>query len=557
MATRDLRALTARPFDVVIVGGGISGACAAHDAALRGLSVALVEASDFGGATSAASSKILHSGIRYLQQAEFGKVRESGRERCTLQRIAPHLTRWVPFLVPSFPGLLKGQIALRAAVTLHGWLTAGQDRTTADRAKRVPPSRFCGRPETLALAPILSSQPGLTGSCVVHEAHMHSSERMTLAFLMSAVQRGAVIANYVAAERLLTANGAVRGLTVRDGLGGDAFDIEAKVILNAAGPWIPAVAHAFGVPGLGPAITGFSKGIHLVTRPLVDDVALVLPTRQRQRHVIDRGGRHLFVIPWRGVSLIGTSNVPLAGGPDAVVATPDDITGLLRDLNDALPGADLATGDVRHAFAGVYPLTGDLVAPDVYQATGEYQVIDHARSGSHPGLVSMLGAKYTTARRLAEIAIDTAAARLGRPGLACRTADTPLAGGAIEDLEAFARAVHRRLDPQLSAPVVQHLLDHYGTDVDAVLAPVAGIDPTSRLSPARLSVAGEVAFAVTHELAVHLDDVVFRRTGLGTIGHPGREVLERAADIMGGLLGWDPGRKAAEIERVDARFPVR
>ena len=278
------------------------------------MSVALIEKQDFGGATSAASSKLLHSGIRYLQQIKLGKVRESAIERCHFQAIAPHLTHYVPFLVPTYRGLARGRTALRAALVLHTLLAKGQDAGIRDSSKRVPRSRMCTKHETLTLAPMLASQPGLTGSCMLYESHMHSSERMTLAFLKSACRNGAVAANYVSAQRLLMADGAVKGVLARDEMSGGSVEVRARLVANAAGPWITQLNRGFGAAGPSKAITGFTKGAHLITRPLTTDVALVLPTAKQQHRIIDRGGRHLFVIPWRGRSLIGTSNGLLVRG---------------------------------------------------------------------------------------------------------------------------------------------------------------------------------------------------------------------------------------------------
>ena len=172
---RDLDSFQHRVFDIVVLGGGISGACLAHDAALRGLSVALVEKQDFGAATSAASSKLLHGGIRYLQQLRPDKVRESAIERCRFQRIAPHLTCYVPFLIPTFRGLVKGRMALQGALLAHELICAGQNAVIRDPSKRVPRSRCCTKAETLALAPVLTAQRDLTGACLLYESHMHSS----------------------------------------------------------------------------------------------------------------------------------------------------------------------------------------------------------------------------------------------------------------------------------------------------------------------------------------------------------------------------------------------
>ena len=186
---REPRAFQDKMFDVVVVGGGITGACLAHDATLRGLSVALVESYDFGSATSAASSKLLHGGMRYLQQARLDKVLESARERACFQRIAPHLSQWVPFLIPTHSGFLRGRELLACGIWLYEWLTRNSNQNIVDPAKRVPANTFYTRDEVVRLVPSLGSRDDVTGAQVLYESHLHSSERMTLAFLKSAVPK--------------------------------------------------------------------------------------------------------------------------------------------------------------------------------------------------------------------------------------------------------------------------------------------------------------------------------------------------------------------------------
>jgi glycerol-3-phosphate dehydrogenase len=553
---RDLDRLGREEFDLLIVGGGISGVAMAHDAALRGLSVALVEKSDFGGATSAASSKLLHGGIRYLQQAQLAKVRESALERATFQLIAPHLTRYVPFLIPTDRSLLRGRTALSVGVALYELLSIAENRLIRDPAKRVPRSGRRTRDELLTLLPRLSMTADATGAHVIHESHMHSSERMTLAFVKTAAAHGAAVANYVAAEAFIRQGNTVRGLLARDEMTGRQIRIGARLVANATGPWIGGLNERLGVGPLTRRITGFSKGVHVVTRQLVPDVAVALPTSRRTSAVVTRGGRHVFVIPWRGLSLIGTTNTLFAGGPDDVRPTEPDVEELIADVRGALPGAGLDREDVRHAFAGLYPLTDEVLRQDVYQGTGEYQIVDHAGTDNVDGCISVLGAKFTTARRLAERAVDLAVRKLRRHASPCSTRQTPLAGGKIDDLAAFT-ADSRRRYPQFDPDVLDHLVASYGSELAAVVD-AAGAHPASleRLSPDRESIAAEVEHAVAEEMALRLEDVVFRRTGLGTIGHPGDECLRRCATTMGRRLGWDPDRTAEEIRRVERAFSV-
>ena len=547
-------------FDVVVVGGGITGACLAHDATLRGLSVALVERGDFGAATSAASSKLLHGGIRYLQQGRIDKVRESARERAAFQRIAPHVTRWVPFLIPAQRTLLRGRGLLRCGMWLYEGLTRGQDRGVRDPAKRPPAGTFYSRAELTRLVPALGGRDDVTGAQVLYESHLHSTERMTLAFLKTAVRGGAAVANYMTADRLLGSAGQLRGVSVVDGLTGDRFDIRARIVANAAGPWLTRLNEQLGVGQLEVPISGFSKGAHIVTRQIVDTFALVLSTDRRSTAILDRGGRHVFVIPWRGRSLIGTSDQPYTGSLDEVGPTDRDIDDLIGDVTSVLPGVALTRSDVCHAFAGLYPLTARDLRPDVYQGTGDYQVIDHGRDGGAEGVVSVLGAKYTTAREVAERATTLICDKLGRGAAPCQTARVPLVGGAIDDVDQFERDAVAQHADCLTPQTVEHLVHHYGTETDAVVnrGSVGGeaslLEP---LVPEREAVGAEVRFAVEEEMAVTLADVVFRRTGLGTIGDPGDDCLRRCAEIMGQCLGWKEPRRREEVERTQMLFAVR
>ena len=559
--TREPQALQDRTFDVVIVGGGITGACLAHDATLRGLSVALIERHDFGHATSAASSKLLHGGIRYLQQARIDKVRESARERARLHRIAPHLTRWVPFLIPTQKGLLRGRWFLGCGVWCYEQLTRREDRVLADPAKRAPRGGFHSRAELVRRVPALGARPDLTGAHVLWESHVHSTERMTLAFVKTAVRGGAVAVNYIAADGLLKVRDRVQGVRAVDQRTDDRFDIRARVVVNAAGPWISSLNERLDVGHLKTAVRGFSKGAHIVTRQVTDTFALALPTVRQSSTLVDRGGRHIFVIPWRNHSLIGTSDRPFEGRLDEVRPLEEDIVDLLDDVKGALPAADVTRADVSHAYAGLYPLTARALRSDVYQGTGDYQVIDHGQAGGSDGVVSVLGAKYTTARGLAERATDVVCARLGRVTAPCRTGSQALVGGAIDDVERFTDETVARYANRLEGATVAHLVRQYGTETDVVVAAGERADALGRASlqplcADRETTGAEVRFAVEEEMAVTLADVVFRRTGLGTIGNPGRACLDDVAEIMASRLGWTVARREDEIRHTQAQFPI-
>ena len=568
---RNLPRLTEKPFDLVVIGGGITGAFAAWDAAQRGLSVALLERGDFGGATSAASSKVIHGGIRHLQKGEIGRVRESIRERATFLRIAPHLVHRVPFLIPTYGHGMRGQEVLRAGMLAYELLSTGQNHQIADPERRIARHTVLSRRETLALEPALDAR-GLTGSVRYDECHMMSSERMTLAVVRAAAVAGAVVANYVEAVSFLRQGdgGLILGVRARDRLAsdgderteagtgagnGDAFDVRGAIVANMTGPWALHVLARLDRRPLDRL--RLAKGCHLVTRPITQSGALALATQHRNEGVVSRGGRHFFVIPWRGRSLIGTTNVPYAGDPAAVGASEKDVADFVAEIAAVYPAAELRREDVHHAFAGLYPLVDKEVRSEVYQGGSKYEIQDHASEGIE-GLITVIGAKYTTARNLGEQAVDLVFTKRGQTPPPARTARTPLPGGDFErvaELHAAAKAADER-GPGLGEEVTAELVRGYGAEYTAVMRRVAANPAVAgaRIAPERPTIRAMVEHAVDEEMAKRLADVVFRRTGLGTIGHPGEDALRTCAAIMAAKLGWNERRVARELEMVGAPF---
>ncbi len=555
---RDLHHLADRHHDLLVIGGGITGSCIAHDAALRGLSVALVEKNDFGAATSSASSKLLHGGIRYLPKGQVWKVRESAREQAIFQRLAPHLTRWLPFLIPtdnSAPA--KGALAMKSAMLVYSLCCTGLYTLITDQGKLPPQREFLAPDEVLARVPLLSALPGLTGAQVLFESHMHSSERMTLAFLKTAAGNGAAVANYLEVIDLLARGDRVEGVRVRDRFSREEFEITARLVINSAGPFVQAVNRTLPGLRLHHRLTGFSRGVHLVTRQIEPRYALALTTKKKTEGFITRGGRHFFIIPWRGRSLIGTTNVPVEGSIDAIRVTARDVEEFLADINEVLPEAGLEEGDIHYAFTGLYPIIAREIKPDTYQGTGAFQIVDHAKKDGIGGIITALGAKFTTARHVAGLAVDLAMKRLQRRDPGCATGSTPLAEGDIPDIRTFVHQCQGRYAGLLAADVTDELIRNHGREIGDLVAmgqEAGGLEP---VAPDRLVLAAEIGYAVRHEMALTLEDVVFRRTGLGTIGHPGRAALQRCAAIMAEILGWDDAEQARQVAAVERRYRYR
>ena len=535
-------------FDLIIVGGGITGACLAYDATTRGLKTALVEKQDFGHATSASSSKLLHGGIRFLQQLRIDKVRESSFERVYFQNLAPHLCRYVPFVIPTFPSLKKGKAFLGAGAIAYSLIGAGQNARALHPQTRVPRPRIVGREELDRLVPWLSADWPATGGLVLPESHMQSSERMTLSLVKAAADEGCAVCNYVEATKVLQRNGATAGLTVS--ADNEEFSVDADAVANCAGPWLSNV-EGRAMESRSNTITSFSRGSHLVVQGLDLDCALALPTSQKIQGMADRGGRHVFLIPWRGHALLGTSYAPHDANLDRVTATRSDRAQLLDAVNGALGRPLLDESNVVYSYSGIYPLTATKVERDVYQGASDYIVTDHGSQGGPKRFFSLFGAKYTTARKLAEVACNAIAVQTKAKTGPCTTRSTTLPGADIADADTFVKALQKTPGLSVDEHTADHLYTNYGKSASAILKlALENSKLEERLSDTRPNIAAEAVFSARNEMVQHLGDFVFRRTGLGTIGNPGRAAIERAARLLARELSWEDDFTDREVENV-------
>jgi glycerol-3-phosphate dehydrogenase len=532
---RDIAALADREHDLIVVGGGVYGAAVAWDASLRGLAVALVERDDFGSGTSFNNLKTIHGGIRYLQHGDFKRIRESVRERRTLMRVAPHLVQPLPFLVPTYEGSLsRGRTALRTAVLLSDLLSWDRNRGLAP-GRRLEAGRTLAPDECIRLAPGIERK-GLTGGVLWYDAQMYNSDRLTLSFVLSAAERGALVANHVEATDLLREKDRIVGVAARDRLSGtDGLEIRSRLVVNASGPWVDRLLARVG--GGRPRLFHLSKAMNLVTRSLLPErVALGLHHR----------GRLLCIVPFRGASIVGTSHGAYGGEPDGFEATEEDVRALLDSVNAAYPEARLVREDVRLVHRGLLPMASSSAAADngsgdTVRLLSSYRIEDHRDEGLS-GLLSIVGVKYTTARDVASKAVDRALALLGRPHVPSRSATTPLVGGDFESFDDLAASVSS-----------EHLAHSYGSRAPRVRA----LGDDGRVSETSPVTAAEIRHAVREEMAFDLGSVVLRRTELGSAGHPGRSALERAASLVADELGWDERKKRSEIEAMESFYRAR
>jgi glycerol-3-phosphate dehydrogenase len=521
---RSLKTLADTPFDLLVVGGGITGAGIARDAALRGLKVALVEKLDFAAGTSSKSTKLIHGGLRYLEQGDVKLVFESVNERNRLMRLARHLVRPLAFLVANYHGDRRWLVTLDLGLYLYEALCffGGYRNHRTYRAAR-----------TLELEPMLRPE-GLVGGVVYYDA-MTDDARITLENVLDARDLGVIVANHVRAGALLTEGDAVTGVTVTDTLSGQAFDVRARVVVNATGPWSDEVRALAGEqPLLKP-----TKGIHVV----VDERRL--PARHALLMTHPKDKRVMFTIPWGlGRTAIGTTDTFFDGTPDRVEPTAADVTYLLEAANHYYPEARLGPDDVISTWSGLRPLLKPADA-----SAGASQVSREHLLVERKGFLTIAGGKLTTYRTMAAEVVDRAARQLGSKAPSS-TAERPLPGGrgfeaGDEALERFSASLTSKAGDAAGATAFALM---YGARAGAVLERCAAPDAAQRLDPELPWLMGQVDESVDTELALTLDDVLSRRLSLVLRARDqGLGIAPQVAQRMAAKLGWTPERTQREL----------
>ncbi|MCK0168482.1 FAD-dependent oxidoreductase [Jannaschia sp. S6380] len=500
MKRATLAELTADPVDILVIGGGIYGLMAARDAALRGFSTVLVERDDFGGGTSHNSLKIMHGGIRYLQQLDIARLRASARERAFWQRAAPALIRPLDFVIPLFGHAGKGPEAFRAAAALYRIASAGLRGPEYGSGAVITAAAARDRMGELAPA-------GMTAGGVWQDGQILDANRLHLACLRAGIDAGLRAANHMRVDELCRRDATVTGAQVTDRLTGETGRIRARMTLCCAGVATPDIVATAKAP-LRTRFPSFARALNIVTDRPADPQAIGIVSRTPSDSRLGRGGRMYFLTPWQGRTIIGTHEAD----PTDDGSPQGDVDAFLHELAAAGSALRLGRGNVLWTYVGNIPADIDDARGGPRRHT-RGTLVDHGRADGLAGLISVTGVKYTTARLVAERAVDCAAAELGhrvrgRPSL---EAGLPDPGLAI-------------FDPSDGAA-----LDH------------------------------RIRTAIREEMADSLEDVLLRRTTLAETGRlagpAGAALIDRAAGLMAEAAGWGADRRAAEAARIRDRLP--
>ncbi|MGD9364742.1 MAG: glycerol-3-phosphate dehydrogenase [Desulfobacteraceae bacterium] len=524
----NLRRLTREPFDLLIIGGGITGAAISRDAAMRGMKTALIEKGDFAAGTSSKSSKMIHGGLRYLKQMDIDLVKESLAEREKLLKLAPHLVQSVPFLIPNYAGLME-RIEMRMGLIGYDFLK---------RDSSLGRHRHLSIEEVRQAEPLLHTEK-LSGGFIYYDCLVDDA-RLTLANVKSAHEHGAVVANYVRAIGFEADSGSLRRVKFYDELSRTEGETGARVVAIAAGPWTDELFH---LPDCSAPLLRPTKGIHVVfprTRLCVNHV-VVVPTADK---------RIIFAVPRDDFTYAGTTDTDYTGSLDTVPVESGEVDYLLNTLNQYFPSAQLTPEDIVSTWAGLRPLLSQTREPSKMRR--DYQIFFN-----EDGVAAIVGGKLTIHRAMAANLLDqilqSYAHRLPQSFHACQTDTAQLTGGEMAEFGAYLRAQTLGLVNRwkLAPKTASRLVSSYGRNhLDILAIGLQNRKLLEPLFPGSPVLKAEVVYAVEDEMALTLDDFMSRRTELMHFDNQrGVQVVETVARLMGHLLGWKHRRRKDEIKQ--------
>ncbi|WP_303674388.1 glycerol-3-phosphate dehydrogenase/oxidase [Vampirovibrio chlorellavorus] len=546
-------------YDLIVIGGGINGTGIARDAALRGLSVLMLEKNDFGSGTSAYSSRLIHGGLRYLANLELDLVYESLAERELLLKNAPHLVRPLALGLPAYRGGKTPFWMIELGMWMYDALSV---------FKSLPWHRMFSAAAFAERYPSLS-QRNLQGGTVYYDAQVEFPELICVENAMAAKATGyASMLNHAQVVDFELKNGRITGVEFEDTLTGQRYQVQGKGVINAAGPWLDQVIALTPMDTVRPASTlrpriGGTLGTHIVIPRFASgpDTALYVEA--------ESDGRPFFIIPWRkDFYLIGTTDLPFTGDLDQAAGSLEEVHYLLRETNRVLPQANLSVNDVLYSYAGVRPLPA-VTADQPGKISRKHWIEDHARDTRNPiqGLVSVIGGKLTTYRNLAQATVDTAVRAFdlrlphGQKVPKSATQHLPLPGGTgIASIERY-KADHMAAASQrfqVAPEVIAHLIDLYGSGYDQVLSLLSENEAWKQpLCSAGLDIRAQVIFAIRKQMACTVSDVMLRRIGCAFNADAGMQSVQQVAQDMATELGWGFSRIEQEVQQYRALIQAR
>ncbi len=526
---RDLQAIQSRAYDLIVIGGGINGAATARDAALRGLSVLLLEKNDFAGGTTSWSSRLVHGGLRYLEYFEFHLVRESLREREVLLRSAPHLVKPIQMTIPIYGSGSRSYWEIQAGMVLYDILS--YDKT-------LPNHRMLSAAKLRQLFRAIDSEDS-KGAAQYYDGQAEYAERLCLEILLDAQSAGADVLNYTTVTSLQRAGDRIATLTAHDQIAQQDFTVNLSdhgVVVNTSGPWVDRVLGLGKRNGTTDPVgserkIGGTKGSHIIVDrfPGAPDSALYVEAKS--------DGRPYFILPWCGQFLIGTTDLKYTGDLDRVKADDAEVDYLIAETNRVLPSARLTREHVRFTYCGIRPLPYS-EGKKAGSITRAHILFDHTQEGVR-NLVSLIGGKLTTHRQVGEEMTDWAFKKIGKSAPPCPTLKRPLPGCIWPDDNRIIEACDRYRS-RVSAISLDYLFSVYGARATELLALIdEAPDLAQPIIEGHPNIKAEVVFAIRHEMAHTLLDITRRRTILAMNANYGFDALPAILETLQTHCGWD------------------
>lgn len=523
-------------FDLIIIGGGITGAAVAYAASSRGLKVALFEKKDYGGATSAATSKLIHGGLRYLANMEFKLVRESLQERRILGNIAPNFVYPLPFMFPNYVKWKGNMWKMMSGMFLYDTLSFDK-KYTWDKSKQLPNHKTLSYQKTIKSEPNIIKEK-LRNSTVFYDYQSIFPERLTLAFIKSAVEYGAKVSNYSLVENFSFGKpDEINGIIVKDVFSNNTKTIHAPLVVNCGGTWADVILN-LALRKKSCHKVRRSEGIHIITKKIAGNHVISLQKKE---------GGHMMIMPWRGHSLIGTTDREYNGSPDNYKVSKQSLYEVIDAVNNNY-GEKIAYNDILHAYGGLRPLVDDQTEGS-YNTSRRYEVLDNAEEGIE-GLITVEGGKYTTSRGLAFHVMNLIQKKIDKKLCNSYSYKLYLSGCEIKDMTEFMRKQHLQYDDFFGNDTVEYVSRNYGTQSHTVFQIAQENSKYAEVVSHDGELLSEVVYAIKHESAMTLKDILLRRTGIGTLGKPKEEFIQKVIKVASELLKWNDERQQDEYNSI-------
>ncbi|MCG6939238.1 MAG: FAD-dependent oxidoreductase [Gammaproteobacteria bacterium] len=539
-----------KQYDVAIIGGGIYGAATAWEAASRGLSVVLIEAEDFCSGTSANSLKTVHGGLRSLQRFDFPEMREYIRERRALLRIAPHLVIPMQCVIPTFTKFSKSRFFLGSGLKVYDLIAYDRNRGL-DAARRIKNTQIISAEQVSKFAPDLDCST-VTGGASWFDAQAYNSERLVLAFIMSARQAGADIFNYVRKKEYTVEQGAVTGVIATDQLSGEDIQINARSVVDCCGPWASRDEAFTGTTPKSSRPKLMALAVNLVLNRKLSSCAIGANTSATP----DGRDRLMFIAPWRRGSIVGTWYYPHDSNTNKLTISDAELSQCLSQINSVFPSLKLSKADVTLIHRGMQP------AEPAAEENSEPKLWHHTRIiNSNAGTISaglfwVQGVKLTTARATAESVINRVSGYLRADISPSSTSVTALYGGEISEYSSFEKDCFDKLSETFSTETITRLIRNYGSNMNTIIRLCEKDQSLAQVVPGTDdTIKAELKYILCNEMVYTLSDLMLRRTDIGSFECPKKETIEYCADVIANHLHWDSQQRAENIEHLIQTYP--